>query len=148
MQSVMVKPSKAKKNLVQHNASGAAAGVAGPYGAIDQKLYVGNHHFNMTESQLKWHEMVVYLSSPTACPKPVSVFSASTLSITLSRTIKRRNLHLHRLRDALSRSHRLLRRLPLVSNDLPFRLWSFISGGPLSQTLCLVSPNNSLTHPQ
>jgi len=51
-QLVMVKPSEAEKNLVQSNAYGGAAGVTGPYGAVDQKLYVGNLHFNMTESQL------------------------------------------------------------------------------------------------
>ncbi|KAL5137802.1 Acid phosphatase 1 [Glycine soja] len=45
--------SKAGKNLVQSNASGGAAGVTGPYGAVDRKLYVGNLHFNMTESQLR-----------------------------------------------------------------------------------------------
>ncbi|KAE8700105.1 ribonuclease P protein subunit p25-like protein-like [Hibiscus syriacus] len=53
-QPVMVKPSEAEKNLVQSNASGAGAGsVAGPYGAVDRKLYVGNLHFNMTEMQLR-----------------------------------------------------------------------------------------------
>ncbi|XP_028765957.1 RNA-binding protein 39 isoform X2 [Neltuma alba] len=52
-QPVMVKPSEAEKNLVQPNASTGAAGVAGPYGAVDRKLYVGNLHFNMTESQLR-----------------------------------------------------------------------------------------------
>ncbi|KAI3664994.1 hypothetical protein L6452_43609 [Arctium lappa] len=53
-QPVMVKPSEAEKNLVQSSASSGAAGVlAGPYGAVDRKLYVGNLHFNMTELQLK-----------------------------------------------------------------------------------------------
>ncbi|KAK7295077.1 hypothetical protein RJT34_17980 [Clitoria ternatea] len=52
-QPVMVKPSEAEKNLVQPNTSGGAAGVAGPYGAVDLKLYMGNLHFNMTESQLR-----------------------------------------------------------------------------------------------
>ncbi|XP_019463309.1 PREDICTED: RNA-binding protein 39-like isoform X1 [Lupinus angustifolius] len=52
-QPVMVKPSEAEKNLVQSNASSGAAGVAGPYGAVDRKLYVGNLHFNMTESLLR-----------------------------------------------------------------------------------------------
>ncbi|KAL7089861.1 hypothetical protein ACP275_12G003500 [Erythranthe tilingii] len=52
-QPVMVKPSEAEKNLVQSNTSAAGAGVAGPYGATDRKLYVGNLHFNMTEFQLK-----------------------------------------------------------------------------------------------
>ncbi|KAK7350857.1 hypothetical protein VNO77_09864 [Canavalia gladiata] len=52
-QPVMVKPSEAEKNLVQSNATSGAAGVAGPYGAVDRKLYVGNLHFNMTESQLR-----------------------------------------------------------------------------------------------
>ncbi|KAE8670816.1 hypothetical protein F3Y22_tig00112079pilonHSYRG00043 [Hibiscus syriacus] len=53
-QPVMVKPSEAEKNLVQSNAAGAVAGgVAGPYGAVDRKLYVGNLHFNMTEMQLR-----------------------------------------------------------------------------------------------
>ncbi|KAI3747466.1 hypothetical protein L6452_09923 [Arctium lappa] len=53
-QPVMVKPSEAEKNLVQSNAStGGAGGIAGPYGAVDRKLYVGNLHFNMTELQLK-----------------------------------------------------------------------------------------------
>ncbi|KAI3691274.1 hypothetical protein L2E82_49552 [Cichorium intybus] len=53
-QPVMVKPSEAEKNLVQSTAtSGAAGSVAGPYGAVDRKLYVGNLHFNMTELQLK-----------------------------------------------------------------------------------------------
>ncbi|XP_057501192.1 uncharacterized protein LOC130785130 isoform X1 [Actinidia eriantha] len=51
-QPVMVKPSEAEKNLVQTNASGGSS-VAGPYGAVDRKLYVGNLHFNMTEFQLK-----------------------------------------------------------------------------------------------
>ena len=52
-QLVMVKPSEAEKNFVQTNASTGGAGVAGPYGAVDRKLYVGNLHFNMTESQLR-----------------------------------------------------------------------------------------------
>ncbi|KAI7729351.1 hypothetical protein M8C21_017432 [Ambrosia artemisiifolia] len=53
-QPVMVKPSEAEKNLVQSNAStGGSGGIAGPYGAVDRKLYVGNLHFNMTELQLK-----------------------------------------------------------------------------------------------
>ncbi|XWS33223.1 hypothetical protein CRYUN_Cryun22dG0062600 [Craigia yunnanensis] len=53
-QPVMVKPSEAEKNLAQSNTSGAGAGgVAGPYGAVDRKLYVGNLHFNMTEMQLR-----------------------------------------------------------------------------------------------
>ncbi|TYJ10908.1 hypothetical protein E1A91_A11G240000v1 [Gossypium mustelinum] len=53
-QPVMVKPSEAEKNLVQSNTSGAGAGgVAGPYGAVDRKLYVGSLHFNMTEMQLR-----------------------------------------------------------------------------------------------
>ncbi|XVE86619.1 hypothetical protein DITRI_Ditri18aG0048500 [Diplodiscus trichospermus] len=53
-QPVMVKPSEAEKNLVQSNTSSAGAvGVAGPYGAVDRKLYVGNLHFNMTEMQLR-----------------------------------------------------------------------------------------------
>ncbi|KHN09571.1 RNA-binding protein rsd1 [Glycine soja] len=52
-QPVMVKPSEAEKNLVQSNATSGAAGVVGPYGAVDRKLYVGNLHFNMTESQLR-----------------------------------------------------------------------------------------------
>ncbi|MED6138512.1 hypothetical protein PIB30_074874 [Stylosanthes scabra] len=52
-QPVMVKPSEAEKNLVQSNSTSGAAGVAGPYGAVDRKLYVGNLHFNMTESQLR-----------------------------------------------------------------------------------------------
>ncbi|KAI8540693.1 hypothetical protein RHMOL_Rhmol08G0005900 [Rhododendron molle] len=51
-QPVMVKPSEAEKNLVQSNATSGVA-VAGPYGAADRKLYVGNLHFNMTEFQLK-----------------------------------------------------------------------------------------------
>ncbi|KAG5001416.1 hypothetical protein JHK87_022488 [Glycine soja] len=49
-QPIMVKPSEAEKNLVQSNASGGAASVTGPYGAVDRKLYVGNLHFNMIES--------------------------------------------------------------------------------------------------
>ncbi|KAA3457325.1 RNA-binding 39 [Gossypium australe] len=53
-QPVMVKPSEAEKNLVQSNTSGAGTGgVAGPYGAVDRKLYVGNLHFNTTEMQLR-----------------------------------------------------------------------------------------------
>ncbi|XP_076910223.1 uncharacterized protein LOC143567794 isoform X2 [Bidens hawaiensis] len=53
-QPVMVKPSEAEKNLVQSTAStGGAGGIAGPYGAVERKLYVGNLHFNMTEQQLK-----------------------------------------------------------------------------------------------
>ncbi|XP_048426902.1 RNA-binding protein 39-like isoform X1 [Pyrus x bretschneideri] len=51
-QPVMVKPSEAEKNLVQSNTSGAA-GVVGPFGAVDRKLYVGNLHFNMTETHLR-----------------------------------------------------------------------------------------------
>ncbi|KAK7317557.1 hypothetical protein RJT34_01901 [Clitoria ternatea] len=39
-QSIMVKPSEAETNLVQHNASGVAFGVASPYRAVDRKLYV------------------------------------------------------------------------------------------------------------
>nr|XP_019708532.2 RNA-binding protein 39 isoform X2 [Elaeis guineensis] len=42
-QPVMVKPSEAEKNLVQSNATGAAA----------RKIYVGNLHFNITEDQLR-----------------------------------------------------------------------------------------------
>ncbi|KAI4370771.1 hypothetical protein MLD38_019080 [Melastoma candidum] len=52
-QPVMVKPSEAEKNLVQSTASGSSTGLAGAYGATDRKLYVGNLHFNMTESHLK-----------------------------------------------------------------------------------------------
>ncbi|XP_027352758.1 RNA-binding protein 39 isoform X1 [Abrus precatorius] len=52
-QPVMVKPSEAEKNLVQSNTTSGGAGIAGPYGAVDRKLYVGNLHFNMTESQLR-----------------------------------------------------------------------------------------------
>lgn len=52
-QPVMVKPSEAEKNLVQSNATSGAAGVTGPYGAVDRKLYVGNLHFNMTEANLR-----------------------------------------------------------------------------------------------
>ncbi|KAG8373263.1 hypothetical protein BUALT_Bualt11G0005700 [Buddleja alternifolia] len=52
-QPVMVKPSEAEKNLVQSTASAGGAGVAGPYGATDRKLYVGNLHFNMNEFQLR-----------------------------------------------------------------------------------------------
>lgn len=52
-QPVMVKPSEAEKNLVQSNTTSGGAGVAGPYGAVDRKLYVGNLHFNMTEGQLR-----------------------------------------------------------------------------------------------
>ncbi|CAN6542397.1 unnamed protein product [Malus baccata var. baccata] len=52
-QPVMVKPSEAEKNLVQSNATSGAAGVVGPYGAVDRKLYVGNLHFNMTETHLR-----------------------------------------------------------------------------------------------
>ena len=53
-QPVMVKPSEAEKNLVQSSAStGGSSGLAGPYGAVDRKLYVGNLHFNMTETQLR-----------------------------------------------------------------------------------------------
>ncbi|GAY60256.1 hypothetical protein CUMW_200540 [Citrus unshiu] len=51
-QPVMVKPSEAEKNLVQSNTS-AGGTATGPYGAIDRKLYVGNLHFNMTETQLR-----------------------------------------------------------------------------------------------
>lgn len=50
-QPVMVKPSEAEKNLVQSNTSGASG--VGPYGAVDRKLYVGNLHFNMTETHLR-----------------------------------------------------------------------------------------------
>jgi RNA-binding protein 39 len=53
-QPVMVKPSEAEKNLVQSTAStGGSGGLTGPYGAVDRKLYVGNLHFNMTETQLR-----------------------------------------------------------------------------------------------
>nr|XP_011466737.1 PREDICTED: RNA-binding protein 39 [Fragaria vesca subsp. vesca] len=52
-QPVMVKPSEAEKNLVQSTASGGTTGVVGPYGAVDRKLYVGNLHFNMTETHLR-----------------------------------------------------------------------------------------------
>lgn len=53
-QPVMVKPSEAEKNLVQSTAStGGSAGLVGPYGPVDRKLYVGNLHFNMTELQLR-----------------------------------------------------------------------------------------------
>ncbi|CAH1433758.1 unnamed protein product [Lactuca virosa] len=46
--------SGAEKNLLRSTAtSGAAGGVAGAFGAVDRKLYVGNLHFNMTELQLK-----------------------------------------------------------------------------------------------
>ncbi|KAF8377193.1 hypothetical protein HHK36_030566 [Tetracentron sinense] len=53
-QPVMVKPSEAEKNLVQSTAcGGGSGGIAGPYGAVARKLYVGNLHFNMTEDQLR-----------------------------------------------------------------------------------------------
>ncbi|KAL6223142.1 hypothetical protein ACLB2K_006532 [Fragaria x ananassa] len=52
-QPVMVKPSEAEKNLVQSTASGGTTGIVGPYGAVDRKLYVGNLHFNMTETHLR-----------------------------------------------------------------------------------------------
>ncbi|XP_062007257.1 uncharacterized protein LOC133724516 [Rosa rugosa] len=52
-QPVMVKPSEAEKNLVQSTATGGTTGVVGPYGAVDRKLYVGNLHFNMTETHLR-----------------------------------------------------------------------------------------------
>lgn len=52
-QPVMVKPSEAEKNLVQSTASGGTTGLVGPYGAVDRKLYVGNLHFNMTETHLR-----------------------------------------------------------------------------------------------
>ncbi|KAF3440506.1 hypothetical protein FNV43_RR18790 [Rhamnella rubrinervis] len=52
-QPVMVKPSEAEKNLVQSTATAGSSGVVGPYGAVDRKLYVGNLHFNMTESHLR-----------------------------------------------------------------------------------------------
>eukprot|EP00256_Glycine_max_P062681 XP_014632199.1 probable RNA-binding protein 23 [Glycine max] len=64
-QPVMVKPSEAEKNLVQSNASGGAAGVTGSYGAVDRKLYVGNLHFNMTESQLR--EVFYFCCCPIGC---------------------------------------------------------------------------------
>ncbi|KAG4940809.1 hypothetical protein JHK87_044680 [Glycine soja] len=64
-QPIMVKPSEAEKNLVQSNASGGAAGVTGPYGAVDRKLYVGNLHFNMTESQLR--EVFYFCCYPIGC---------------------------------------------------------------------------------
>ncbi|KAI4365478.1 hypothetical protein MLD38_021459 [Melastoma candidum] len=52
-QPVMVKPSEAEKNLVQSTATGSSSAITGAYGATDRKLYVGNLHFNMTESHLK-----------------------------------------------------------------------------------------------
>lgn len=52
-QPVMIKPSEAEKNLVQPNATTGAAGVTGQYGVADKKIYVGNLHFNITESQLR-----------------------------------------------------------------------------------------------
>ncbi|KAG1361003.1 RNA-binding protein 39 [Cocos nucifera] len=52
-QPVMVKPSEAEKNLVQSNAPGGAGGLIGPYSGGARRLYVGNLHFNMTESQLR-----------------------------------------------------------------------------------------------
>lgn len=52
-QPVMVKPSEAEKNLVQSNTTSGAAGVTGQYGPVERKLYVGNLHFNMTETQLR-----------------------------------------------------------------------------------------------
>ncbi|KAK4780328.1 hypothetical protein SAY87_016434 [Trapa incisa] len=52
-QPVMVKPSEAEKNLVQSTTTSTAGGAVGAYGATDRKLYVGNLHFNMTESHLK-----------------------------------------------------------------------------------------------
>ncbi|CAD5163561.1 unnamed protein product [Musa acuminata subsp. malaccensis] len=48
-QPVMVKPSKAEKNLVQLTTAGAGATGAG----AERKLYVGNLHFNMTEEHLR-----------------------------------------------------------------------------------------------
>lgn len=64
-QPVMVKPSEAEKNLVQSNTTTGAAGVVGPYGAVDRKLYVGNLHFNMTESQLR--EVILFFLSSESC---------------------------------------------------------------------------------
>ncbi|CAL5358509.1 unnamed protein product [Camellia sinensis] len=51
-QPLMVKPSKAEKNLVQTNASGGGS-VVGSYIAVDRKLYVGNLHFSITVFQLR-----------------------------------------------------------------------------------------------
>ncbi|KAL4344389.1 hypothetical protein AHAS_Ahas11G0173500 [Arachis hypogaea] len=54
-QPVMVKPSEAEKNLVQSTTSVATgpAGVIGPYSGVARRLYVGNLHFNMTETDLQ-----------------------------------------------------------------------------------------------
>ncbi|XP_052110435.1 uncharacterized protein LOC107467320 isoform X4 [Arachis duranensis] len=54
-QPVMVKPSEAEKNLVQSTTSVATgpAGVIGPYSGGARRLYVGNLHFNMTETDLR-----------------------------------------------------------------------------------------------
>lgn len=52
-QPVMVKPSEAEKNLVQSNTTVGAGGLIGPYSGGARRLYVGNLHFNMTESQLR-----------------------------------------------------------------------------------------------
>ncbi|CAL5359340.1 unnamed protein product [Camellia sinensis] len=56
-QPLMVKPSKAEKNLVQTNASGGGS-VVGSYIAVDRKLYVGNLHFSITVFQLRQETVV------------------------------------------------------------------------------------------
>ena len=75
-QPVMVKPSEAEKNLVQSNTSGASG--AGPYGAVDRKLYVGNLHFNMTETHLR-----EVLKSINLCGFFLETFAFDFLSCTV-----------------------------------------------------------------
>ncbi|KAG5119607.1 hypothetical protein JHK82_034027 [Glycine max] len=79
----MVKPSEAEKNLVQSNASSGAAGVTGPYGAVDRKLYVGNLHFNMTEKGYTPSEPPPKIT-PYFTPPPPKLLQTLTSFITVA----------------------------------------------------------------
>lgn len=62
-QPVMVKSSEAERNLVQSTATpGGSTALAGPYGNVARKLYIGNLHFNMTEDQLRQvNSFIIYM---------------------------------------------------------------------------------------
>ncbi|THG22890.1 hypothetical protein TEA_025374 [Camellia sinensis var. sinensis] len=84
-QPLMVKPSKAEKNLVQTNASGGGS-VVGSYIAVDRKLYVGNLHFSITVFQLRqessYKSMIFIIDAVLRC-NGLSITGAATKAVKL-----------------------------------------------------------------
>ncbi|KVI00514.1 hypothetical protein Ccrd_021233 [Cynara cardunculus var. scolymus] len=98
-QPVMVKPSEAEKNLVQSSAStGGAGGIAGPYGAVDRKLYEGNLHFNMTELQLKQAIQEVFVSHEFINKEDLVEFNAASYELNKSESHQEKNDSIHVLK--------------------------------------------------